>query len=61
MIEGHFYSKDAIRHLFNDVVFVNNKTIKFKDSSEEMTIHEFNNKYFTYDNIVDRNFFIGLS
>ena len=61
MIEGHFYSKETIRHLFNDVVFVNNKTIKFKNSSEEMTIHEFNNKYFTYDNIIDRNFFIVLS
>ena len=58
MIEGHFYSRDPIKLFFNNAEFLSNTEIKLTGGKEIMSIHDFNNKVFTYDNIISRNFSI---
>ena len=58
MIEGHFYSKEPIKLFFNNIEFISNTEMKLKDNKQIMSIQEFNNKVFTYDNIIRNNFTI---
>ena len=54
MIEGHLYSKEPVKFLFDDAKFIKNKEISF--NGETMDVKDFNAKHFTYQNIVQRNF-----
>jgi len=56
MITGNFYSKGAIHHLFPDVGFLTNTTLKY--DNEEMTLLDFDKKYFTLENIEKECFHI---
>ena len=49
MIKGNFYSKGVVHHLFPEVGFLDNTKLRYGD--EEMTLLEFDKKYFTLENI----------
>lgn len=54
MIEGHLYSKEPVKNLFQDVKFLNNTYLEYR--GEKMKYQEFNGKYFLYDEIVKNNY-----
>jgi GT2 family glycosyltransferase len=54
MIEGHFYSREAIKLLFKDISFPSLTEVTY--NNETMSIKDFDTKVFNYDNIVKNNF-----